>query len=338
MRNRGYESKSFSQLVSSLTKTRCHFAFQLAIPMAMVISWLGQSGPADPKHSRGWAHPIAACLLHYFVVIPSTILVHDALAGRLHSGKMIEPALDTVCAMDGNPTTRAMFVSNFFACYAASLLLWRLVTIRAKLGPMHQRGVLYEYTWLCNSTLILVSIGLRTCRPMLATSFCVAVSIDQLLWWVDLAGWTISGFATFPIGVTKYLTWPKTSFATRMTATHHLWTIPLTMYAVGGQLQLESCVLSVYVVTSHVLLSRWLTPFTMRGIHKNDNDEAKNYEDKYLNVNLSHEVWKDIKFEFVQIKKDNPSTGKYLFRLLLRWNLFNCATFAFLYVVSYFNS
>ena len=109
----------------------------------------------------------------------------------------------------------------------------------------------------------------------------IAVSIDQLLWWVDLAGWTISGFATFPIGVAKYLTWPNTSFATRITATHHLWTIPLALYAVGGQLHWESYVLSVYVVTSHVLLSRWLTPFTIQGIRKNDNAETKDYQDKY---------------------------------------------------------
>lgn len=307
----------------------------MAIPF---LRWLGQSGPADPKHSRGWAHPIVACLLHYFVVIPSTILVHDAMVGRLHGGKVIEPALDVVCAKDGNPTATSMSISNFFACYAASLLLWRLITIRAKLGPVHQRGVLYEYTWLCNSTLIMASIGLRTCRPILATSFCMAVSIDQLLWWVDLAGWTISGFATFPIGVAKYLTWPNTTFATRITATHHLWTIPLTLYAVGGQLHWESYVLSVYVVASHVLLSQWLTPFTIRGLCKNNDEETKHCNDKYLNVNLSHEVWKDINFEFVQIKRDNPSTGKYLFRLLLRWNLFNCATFVFLYGVSRYYS
>ena len=303
------------------------------------LRWLSHSGSADRKHSQGWAHPTVACLLHYFVVVPSTMAIHDAMIGRLHGGRMNERALDTVCAEDGNPTKRAMFISNFFAWYAASLLLWRLVTIRAKLGPMHQRGVLYEYTWLCNSTLVMVSIGLRTCRPTLATSFCVAVSIDQLLWWVDLAGWTMSGFATFPIGVAKYLTWPNTSFATRITTAHHLWTIPLALYAVGGRLHWESYVLSVYVVTSHVLLSRWLTPFTIRGVCKNTDDEDTNHCDgKYLNVNLSHEVWKDINFGFVQIKRDNPSTGKYLFRLLLRWNLFNCATFAFLYGVCYYNT
>ena len=48
---------------------------------------------------------------------------------------------------------------------------------------------------------------------------------------------------------------------------------------------------------------------------------------KYLNVNLSHELWKDIKFSFVQIQHDDPSTGLYLFRLLWRWQVFNGIVF-----------
>ena len=290
--------------------------------------WLAQSGPTAPKHSEGWAHPIAACLLHYIAVIPTTIFVHDDMVGR--SGDRALSSTDTCF-----PSSTSTLVSNFFACYAASLLVWRLITIRAKLGPVHQRGVLYEYTWLCNSTLIMVSIGLRTCRPMLATSFCVAVSIDQLLWWVDLAGWTLSGFATFPIGVAQYLTWPNTSWSTRITATHHLWTIPLTLYAIGGRMQWAAYPLSALVVTIHVLLSRCLTPFTIRWNRRVDGRISNVEDDKYLNINLSHEVWKDIKFGFVQIKRDNPSVATYLFRLLWRWNLFNLATFAFLYSVTY---
>ena len=288
------------------------------------LRWLAQSGPNAPKHSEGWAHPIAACLLHYIVMIPTTIFVHDAIVSQ----QLGDVVTDSIDACFRSPTST--LISNFFACYAASLLVWRLITIRAKLGPMHQRAVLYEYTWLCNSTLIMVSIGLRTCRPILATSFCVAVSIDQLLWWVDLAGWMLSGFESFPIGVAQYLTWPKTSWSTRITATHHLWTIPLALYAVGGRMQWASYLLSVFVVTPHVLLSRLLTPFTIQRRRKADDRTANVEDDKYLNVNLCHEVWKDIKFGFVQIKRDNPSVGTYLFRLLWRWNIFNLATFALL--------
>ena len=291
------------------------------------LRWLAQSGPNAPKHSEGWAHPIAACLLHYIVVIPTAIYVHDVMVGRSGNGGALSSSTDTYL-----PQSTSTVISNFFACYAASLLVWRLIINRSQLGPIHQRGVLY--TWMCNSTLIMVSIGLRTCRPVLATSFCVAVSIDQLLWWVDLAGWTLSGFATFPIGVAQYLTWPNTSWSTRITATHHVWTIPLALFAVGGRMQWSSYFLSVIVVTIHVLLSRLLTPFAIQGRIRTDNQTTKVETDKYLNVNLSHEVWKDVKIGFVQIKHDNPSVRTYLFRLLLRWNIFNLVSFAFLYVLT----
>ena len=62
-----------------------------------------------------------------------------------------------------------------------------------------------------------------------------------------------------------------------------------------------------------------MTPFVITDVHAH----AANANTKYLNVNLSHELWKDITFEFLQIQHDNPSTGIYLFRLLWRWQLLN---------------
>ena len=99
-------------------------------------------------------------------------------------------------------------------------------------------------------------------------------------------------------------------------------------------MQWSSYFLSVIVVTIHVLLSRLLTPFAIQGRIRTDNQTTKVETDKYLNVNLSHEVWKDVKIGFVQIKHDNPSVRTYLFRLLLRWNIFNLVSFAFLYVLT----
>jgi len=271
----------------------------------------------------------------------------DASSIGLHSS----PSFSRCNAIitDDSATLNNIVISNFLACYASILLLWRLATtgISAATGSsVYRRAVLYEYTWLCNSTLVMAAIAIRTCRPVLATSFCVAVSIDQLLWWVDLLGWLLSGLTTFPIGVMKYLTWPHTSWITRITSSHHLWTIPVTLHAARG-MHWASYPLSVYVVTSHVLLSRWLTPFIV--INASDKVEGEKKKasnikdmqeetiplpDKYLNVNLSHEVWKDIKFGFCQIQRDNPPTGVYLFRLLLRWNTFNLGTFVLLYVAS----
>lgn len=72
----------------------------------------------------------------------------------------------------------------------------------------------------------------------------------------------------------------------------------------------------------NVSLSRWLTPFVLELRNASNNDD-KHEIVKYLNVNLSHEVWKDITFEALQIKHDNPSVVVYLFRLFVRWQVFN---------------
>ena len=52
-------------------------------------------------------------------------------------------------------------------------------------------------------------------------------------------------------------------------------------------------------------------------------------EYKYLNVNLSHELWKDITFDFLQIQYyDDPPVGVYLWRLLWRrWQVLNWIIF-----------
>ena len=73
--------------------------------------------------------------------------------------------------------------------------------------------MLYELTWLCNCTLVLGcwcfgfagladyskggggdgSFGgwLLKRRPLVASASCVAVSIDQVLWYVDLVVWAV---------------------------------------------------------------------------------------------------------------------------------------------------
>lgn len=132
---------------------------------------------------------------------------------------------------------------------------------------------------------------------------------------------TTSGFKVFPIGVIKYLTWPDTTWAQRVTCTHHLWTIPLFMYACNGfKFPIETYFFSFFIIILNVLLSRYMTPIVLES-RTNNNDKERTV--KYLNINLGHEVWKDIKLEFIQIQHDNPPANLYLFRLLWRWQVFN---------------
>ncbi len=134
-------------------------------------------------------------------------------------------------------------------------------------------------------------------------------------------GYRTSGFQKFPVGVMKYLTWKETDNVSKYTCTHHLWTIPLLIFSTRGELTYLSYAMSIYIVVSHVILSRLLTPFSINLGHD---------KRKYLNVNLSHELWRDITFGFLQISKDKPPAALYLFRLLWRWQLFNFIVFLFL--------
>ena len=141
----------------------------------------------------------------------------------------------------------------------------------------------------------------------------------------------------FPIGVIKYLTWKQTLWIDRLTCTHHLWTIPLLIYG-ANKLTIDSYFMSIYIVVIHVLLSRWLTPHCIEVTNhlsggempqKNvsGDDKADPCKYRYLNVNLSHELWKDIQLDFLQISKDDPPCGVYLFRLLWRWQFLNYLLF-----------
>ena len=135
---------------------------------------------------------------------------------------------------------------------------------------------------------------------------------------------TESASQKFVVGVAKYLFWPGTSFAFRITATHHLWTIPLVIWASDG-MHLLSLPLSYYIVVSNVLLSRWMTPRTVETFVKDQKYES------YLNVNLSHELWTDIKMKFLLVFEDRLP---YLFRLFVGWLTFNSVVFALLYSLS----
>lgn len=203
--------------------------------------------------------------------------------------------------------------------------------------------VLYEYCWLCNVTLVVSAVALLTDRPVLAAAYTVTVGIDQLLWYADLIGYALSGGTRFVVGVAKYLTWPgNTDWTARITCTHHLWTIPLVLSACrGGGGGGNSCMhpmaypLSFVCMTSNVLLSRFLTPSHVVVAAADQKSRASSNcpNQRYLNVNLSHALWKDITFEILQIDYDDPPAALYLFRLLWRWQGFNTIVFCFLYTV-----
>lgn len=313
--------------------------------------YLSQAGPTHRKHGGGKLpsassneniaflpplHPFLAFATHYALALTSIFAVHDIFFYHTSNQNNI------------NIAQRQDKIASFALVYVIILFGARYTTSFAA-GRIRQHAVLYELTWMCNSTLLMGFLcfgGLGNMfvdanilqdykllgwfcrkRPLVVTACCVGVSIDQVLWYVDLTGRILMG--KFPIGVMKYLTWKQTLWIDRLTCTHHLWTIPLFVYG-AGELNMHSYTLSGFVVAIHVLLSRWLTPHHIKIVsntlsqHQVQSDPTKY---RYLNVNLSHELWKDISFSFLQISYDGPPAWLYLFRLLLRWQALNFLVF-----------
>ena len=272
------------------------------IMMDQVITWLTQD-PHSRKHTHGWKHPIAACLIHYLLSLSLIIIVHDAFVLPRFEEEIIPRPLGKISLC---PTQAPYNLSALFSIGYTSLLL--LIRLVGNPTGIHRRAVLYVFTWLCNSTLVLgASFGLIACRPRMATGFLIAVSVDQILWYVDIIGYVFNQLFSvqhkkkkspdkmFPIGVFKYLLWPETQWSAKITCTHHVWTIPLILYGANGQLDFGSYLINITATFSHVALSRWLTPFWQPQHHdtvsKNTQQQQQHHCQKYLNVNLGMYVF-----------------------------------------------
>ena len=304
--------------------------------------WLRQEGPKGWKHANDWKHPIVVALLQYIIVWNVCIFYNDRL--------VVLPTM---------PEYNNTHIAVWLGFYVIWMFGWRFWLFYS--DKVERQGVLYEYSWMCNSTLIMTSLSIMTHRPLVSLAHAMAVSIDQILWYVDLLGYLLFRYVQtqslfvlyeiyynkiiasctqyslffffsldkklylyilfifgnndcrkFPIGVAKYLTWPNTNWMTRLTCTHHLWTIPLILYntIVTTEGFVYAFGLSMIIVCINVILSRFWSPSLI-------------HPTKYLNVNLSHSLWKDITFSWLQIETDHPTTTIYIFRLLWRWYLFN---------------
>jgi hypothetical protein len=311
----------------------------IRMTLHIIIDWLSQR-EGDPKHLQ-WTHPTVVFLVHYAVTTWITFVMHDWMLDYYYSyyyfhERSVHPdryddvggdsnTCSTTCNQhDDHPywhhTTssihlreRRIWIAVWLISYTCAIFLRRLLVEPA------DNTVVYQYCWLCNVTLFQGALAFITNRPIIAMAYCVTIGIDQLLWYVDLTGYVLTSGQTFVIGVTKYLFWPGNKDA-RWTCTHHLWTIPLILYGTGVRIHVLALPLSLIYMTTNVLLSRFMSPATIQS--------------SYLNINLSHAVWKDISFRFLQINSDDPPVLLYLFRLLWRWQGFNTIIFGILYLAT----
>jgi len=180
-------------------------SLMISVEDVPVLGWLSHAGPTHPKH-RGWVHPVAVLLVHYFLAFFISLQLHDRLVDFYYTYYHAEFPL---CHVDTTLQARRNAAAVWLVFYGTAIFIWRLF-FRPEPGqtkPGLAWPILYEYCWLCNVSLWMGAWALYTGRPILASALCVTVGIDQLLWYVDLAGYALTG--KFPVGVAKYLTWPQ---------------------------------------------------------------------------------------------------------------------------------
>lgn len=141
-----------------------------------MLSWLAHEGPLSEKH-QGWRHPIVSFLVHYVVVAASTLTVHDTMLTTSIDRNVVE-CQATSSVPQQRQRTVAVYLAMYFCLYFA---------LRLALQYRDDRSLLYvefyRQTFLCSVTIFSAAFGFYTGRPLIAEAFCVAVGIDQLLWY-----------------------------------------------------------------------------------------------------------------------------------------------------------
>lgn len=176
------------------------------------IKWL-LAVEGHAKH-RQWQHPVVAAVLGVGVVLYASVVVQELLFPTSLHGFDSEDA-----------QVRGRQLGQALACYTAFMCALRM-------PDMGLAAVGYEVLWSCNLGMLLAALGFWSGRPQLVGAAVCTVAIDQILWYVDLVGYLVSG--KWVVGVAKYMTWESTTWKRRLSSSHHLWFMPLCVRAIGG--------------------------------------------------------------------------------------------------------
>lgn len=104
----------------------------------------------------------------------------------------------------------------------------------------------------------------------------------------------------FVAGVAKYIIWPETSKIRLATTFHHIWFLPLLLFLVHPTAKFVSFTWGNYVLSCVftlllAVIGRITTPKEI--VIERPGQEPKHI---YMNLNLSWELWKDLKFGFLK--------------------------------------
>lgn len=156
--------------------------------LAILLLWLGHEGDVSDKYC-GWKHPVATFLVHYGVVALTMTMVHDAV-GVNTTGILAKDDVSKCQVAPELLQQRQLSVAIFLACYYCLFFSWRLV-LQWKKDAFLVFAEFYRQTFLCSVTIFHAALGFYTGRPLIAEALCIAVGIDQLLWYVDLGAYIL---------------------------------------------------------------------------------------------------------------------------------------------------
>jgi len=162
---------------------------------------------------------------------------------------------------------------------------------------------LADTLWVCNLNILLAATGIAFRSPTLIGATVTAVFVPHTVWTIDMISWLVTG--NFPIGMAAYMAWPQTSWAERISSTHHSWFIPLcilVMYKLKGKLILKSWLICLFLII----------PVFMTSLIFPEEIILENGNTYYLNINMAHGWWRDVSgWPFSMIPKDH--TPYYIF-------------------------
>lgn len=272
-----------------------------------VLRFLEKGTGHEQKH-HGLIHPFVVTSL-FHVVMLSTGLATDYFVSAVVGGSQQSTG-------HAQLTFARISCALVLFCYWVLLLSLRFIIDRDKRG-----AVVYNLMFCCNVTLPLAAIAVLLQRPALLCAQGMLVAIDQVLWYVDLAGYFMVGKP--PLGVVGYLFWPSTTLSQKVTCVHHVLFEPLVicicMSQSGiplGQGFLVSAVQSIVCQA----FCRYTTPLELVG---------KDDKRHYLNLNCCHEAFRDLKGDWLH-RYDGAPKRVYFPALLAFWNFGNLSLFTVL--------
>ncbi|KAF2070346.1 hypothetical protein CYY_008333 [Polysphondylium violaceum] len=158
--------------------------------------------------------------------------------------------------------------------------------------------------WLCNLAVIFGFVSIFVDNAYIMNIAVNCTFIVHLLWVIDVVTYFATG--SFPLGNAEYISWPSITWGEILTTTHHAWFVPMCMICLhrnGGYQDSVWFPGSMVLVVPVLSFSRYFPKIIT----------LANGSTFYLNINMSHEWWSDMKgWPFSLIPNGTVSYGIFL--------------------------